>query len=515
MLFVPLGEDEAEAVAREVKKLKGRLADAQIVRRSLDARKKRQIGFHVEVALREANDPAPAPSLLPAQKVRRPFHVVIVGTGPAGTFAALRLVEAGAHVTLVDAGKEVQPRRHDLASLNQRGELNPDSNYCFGEGGAGTFSDGKLYTRSKDKSGVRFVLETLVSHGADQSILVNSRPHIGSNKLPMILVAMRDALTQAGATYVWSERVERLLIGSGRVTGIATASGREIVGDAVVLATGHSARGLYTALHAQGVALEPKGFAVGARIEQPQPWLDRAQYGEACGHPQLPAAFYEVTAQVAGGGGNSGNQRGVYSFCMCPGGWIVNAATEEGMLCTNGMSLKRRDSPFANAAIVVAVDPTDYMRPGDSPLAGIAFQQAIERRAFELGGGKFVAASQSAPDFARNKPSSHAEASSYRPGVVGGDVRTALPAFIGDAMATALAEFDRKMPGFAGQQARLIGAETRTSAPVRIVRGAHYVSTSHERLYPLAEGAGYAGGIVSAAIDGVRAADAMMEQIGR
>jgi uncharacterized FAD-dependent dehydrogenase len=420
----------------------------------------------------------------------------------------MRLTEGGASVTLVELGKPVQPRRHDLATLTQRGALNVDSNYCFGEGGAGTFSDGKLYTRSKDRRGVRSVLRALVAHGADPGILVDSRPHVGSNRLPKILMAQRADLEARGATYVWSDGVVDFLQVNGRVVGVRCASGRELTGDAVLVAVGHSARRLYERLHALGVALEPKAFAVGARVEHPQPLIDRIQYGRAAGHPRLPAAFYHVTATVPTA---SAGDRGVYSFCMCPGGWVVDSSTEEGALCVNGMSLSRRDSPFANSALVVTVEPRDYQgHAGDGPLAGIAFQRAIERRAFELGGGAFVAPAQRLTDFVARRATTSALDSSYRPRVAGGDVRGALPPFVGDALERALGRFAKSLPGFIAPDAQLVGVETRTSSPVRIVRDGSLASPSHPGLYPGGEGAGYAGGIVSAAVDGIRVADAIL-----
>jgi hypothetical protein len=508
-VFVPLDEEEAVAVARAARQAGVDPEAARVVRRSLDARKGHLIGWHLQVALGsgptddEGRLPPPAPA-------RAGLRVVVVGAGPAGTFAAMRLGEAGARVTVVDRGKMVQPRRRDLASLTQRGALDPDSNYCFGEGGAGTFSDGKLYTRTKDRRGVREVLEVLVAHGAERSILVDSRPHIGSNRLPKLLVAMREALVARGVEYRWSETVERLVVdGRGRVVGVRTRGGTELLGDAVVLATGHSARDLYAALHADRVALEPKPFAVGARVEHPQPLIDRLQYGRAFQHPRLPAAFYHVTAQVPT---TTGGDRGVYSFCMCPGGWVVDSSTEEGRLATNGMSLKRRDSPFANAAIVVTVEPRDYGGSVEDPLAGIAFQRTIEERAFAAGGSAFRAAAQRVRDFIVNRKSEAAPLpSSYRPEVIAGDVRSALPPFVGEAMARAFEKWERMLPGFAGAEAQLVGVETRTSAPVRIVRDERSLaSPSHPGLYPSAEGAGYAGGIVSAALDGLRVADAIL-----
>ena len=438
--------------------------------------------------------------------------MLVVGTGPCGTFAAARLLAAGAQVTLVDVGKPVQPRRHDLAALTQRGELNVDSNYCFGEGGAGTFSDGKLYTRAKDKEGVRSVLCALVEHGADPEILVESRPHIGSNRLPKILLAQRADLEARGARYVWSDAVVDLLVTDGRVVGARCASGRELQADAVVLAVGHSARAIYQRLHTLGVALEAKPFAVGARVEHPQPLIDRLQYGRVWEHPKLPAAFYHVTATVPT---PQAGDRGVYSFCMCPGGWVVDSSTEDGALTTNGMSLSRRDSPFANSALVVTVEPRDYLGQafGDGPLAGIAFQRAIERRAFALGGGGFVAPAQRVVDFLRGRPSDDALPSTYRPRVVPGDVRGALPEFVGVALERALERFGRTLPGFASAGAQLVGVETRSSSPVRIVRDGALQSPTHAGLFPAGEGGGFAGGIVSAALDGLRVADAVLAKL--
>jgi uncharacterized FAD-dependent dehydrogenase len=502
-VFVPLDEDEATAIGRAAKQVGQTAAEARVVRRSLDARKGHPIGFHLLVRFgAEAEDELGLPAPV---KARAGAHVVIVGTGPCGTWAALRLVEAGARVTLVDCGKPVQPRRHDLAALTQRGELDPASNYCFGEGGAGTFSDGKLYTRVKDRAAVRSVVRTLVAHGGPPELSVDSRPHVGSNRLPKILIALRDDLAARGAEYVWSDAVVDLLVRDGRVQGVRCASGREIAGDAVLLAVGHSARPIYERLHALGVALEAKAFAVGARLEHAQPLIDRIQYGRAFEHPRLPAAFYQVTAQVG--------ERGVYSFCMCPGGWIVDSSTEPGALATNGMSLSRRDSPFANAAIVCSVEPRDYGGGPAAPLAGLEHQRQIERRAFELGGGGFVAPAQTLKDFRAARPSSSPLPSTYRPRVVPGDVRGALPPFVAESITRALDRFQKTLPGFAAADtpAQFVGVETRTSSPVRIVRDARTLaSPSHPGLYPAGEGGGFAGGIVSAAIDGLRVADAIL-----
>jgi uncharacterized FAD-dependent dehydrogenase len=517
------------------------LGGGRILRKSLDARKGFPIGFQVQVEVFADHEPppiadathtiyrqaekTPAPGqhsqrgksepwtvlhgfgrLLPPPPVPSRRHVVVVGSGPAGTFAALRLTQAGVAVTIVEQGEQVQPRRHDLAQLT-RGNLVADSNYCFGEGGAGTFSDGKLYTRSKDRAAIGETLATLIEHGADPAIGVESRPHIGSNRLPKLLVALREDLMRRGVTYRFGEKVTDLVLApNGELRGVRCASGAELCGDAVVLAVGHSARGVYEFLHRRGVRLEAKAFAIGARVEHPQPLIDRIQYGRAAEHPALPTAFYQVSTTC--------HDRGVYSFCMCPGGWIVPSSTEPDGLCVNGMSLSRRDSPLANSALVVTVEPRDFAAYGTGPadpLAGVAFQRAVEQAAFTAGGGGFVAPAQRLVDLlARRASTSGLRPSTYRPRVTAGDLTTVLPPFVVDPLRDALRAFDRTMPGFLCAEAQLVGVETRTSAPVRILRDASLQSPGLAGLYPSGEGAGYAGGIVSAAIDGLRIADAIV-----
>ena len=525
-IFLPLDEDERalpDLVARAGGIPRGEIASARVVRRSLDARKDHPIGWRlsVEVRLRaeraeQAVGDASVSGLPPPLCPASPKRVVIVGSGPAGTFAAVRLAAAGVAATVIERGKPVQPRRHDLKSLVARGELVEDSNYCFGEGGAGTFSDGKLYTRTKDRAAVAEVLRILTAHGAEPNIAVESRPHIGSNRLPEILLRMRAHLEAEGVTYVWDDPVEDILClgsggvgagsGGGRVAGVRLRSGREVEADAVVLAVGHSARPIYALCVQRNIAVEARPFAVGVRVEHPQPLIDRLQYGRAAGHPKLPPAFYHVTATVPSDG--SGD-RGVYSFCMCPGGWVVPSATEAGGMCVNGMSLKRRDSPFANSAIVVTVEPKDF--GGEGPLAGVEFQRRLEHAAFETGGGGYRAPAQRVVDFLAARDTTLAVPSSYRPGTTPARMDRLLPPLVADALRRALPRFDRMMPGFARDRAQLVGVETRTSAPLRILRDPRSLqSPSLRGLFPAGEGAGYAGGIVSAAIDGLRVADAIL-----
>jgi uncharacterized FAD-dependent dehydrogenase len=428
--------------------------------------------------------------------------VVIVGSGPAGSWAALRLAEAGVPSTILERGKPVQPRRHDLASV-QRGRLDPESNYCFGEGGAGTYSDGKLYTRTKDRSAVEGVLADLVRFGAPSEIVVESRPHVGSNRLPKVLSALRTFLESRGVSYKFSSAFAEIVSHGGKVQAVRTRAGDELAADIVILACGHSARDVYAWAAKAGVAIERKGSAVGVRLEHPQPVINHIQYGKAATDDRLPAAFYEVSATAG--------DRGVYSFCMCPGGFIVPAATEPEGVVVNGMSLSRRDSPFANAAMVVSLQPDDFGDPSQGVLAGIEFQRRIEQAAFAAGGGALRAPAQRLVDFMVGKASTSLPATSYHPGVVAAQIDEVFPAFVSKALRDGLAAIAHRMRGFLHEDAMLVAAETRTSAPVRIVRDhTSLQSPSLAGLYPAGEGAGYAGGIVSAAIDGTRIAQAIL-----
>jgi uncharacterized FAD-dependent dehydrogenase len=514
-LDVPLDEIDDPAalrarVARLLKRSPDSLPSVSIARRAIDARGRR-VRFHVSVDLSGA-------SLLSAN--RPPLRevsgepVIIVGDGPAGLFCAHELARAGIASIVLDRGKTVQPRRHDLAALQKKGVVDPDSNYCFGEGGAGTYSDGKLYTRADKRGEPKDVLETLAENGAPEDILVDARPHIGSNKLPRVVTSMRVSLENVGVRFEMGARVVRLLASSGRVRGVELADGRTLEGRAVVLATGHSARDVFEMLLAAGVPLEPKPFALGVRIEHPQGLVNRAQYGADADHPKLPNAYYRLAETIDVGNEGRGEGRGVFSFCMCPGGWIVPASTEPDGLVVNGMSLSRRDSPFANSGLVIAIEPHDWERAGfTGPLGGVALQRAIERAACAAGGGAMKAPATRASDFLAGRASQGTPETSYIPGLTPGDVGAVLDASglpLAERLRRALRVFDRRLRGYASSEAVLVATESRTSAPVRTPRDPktlEAVGLAH--LYPCGEGAGYAGGIVSAALDGIRVAQAI------
>ncbi len=511
-LELTVGLDEAadpELIARRAAKKLGvqveSLPQCRIVRRSIDAR-----GGRARFLLRLAFDEAPPDESLGLplpREVARPSRIVIVGAGPAGLFCAYELARHGIASTVLDRGKEVQPRRRDLALLNRGERVDRNSNYCFGEGGAGTYSDGKLYTRAAKRGPVRDVLETLARHGAPADILVDARPHVGSNKLPKVVRALRDRLTEVGVEVRFETKLRALRTESrraeARVAGVVLEGGEELEADAVVLATGHSARDVYLLLERAGVALEPKAFALGVRIEHPQTFINALQYGRDAGHPALPAAAYRVAAQI--------DDRGVFSFCMCPGGWIVPSMTEPQTVVVNGMSLSKRDSPFANSGLVVTVEPAQWEAAGHhGSLGGIRYQETVERAAAAAGGEGLKAPAVRAEDFRRGRASISLPATSYRPGVSPADLFAVLDSGgvpIADALRAALERFEAKMPGYGGSEALLVGVESRTSAPVRIPRDPRRLqSPSLGGLYPAGEGAGYAGGIISAAMDGIRIA---------
>ncbi|WP_319408621.1 FAD-dependent oxidoreductase [uncultured Desulfosarcina sp.] len=478
-----------------------------IVRRSVDARKRRvRMNLGVRVY---AEDEALTPERpeFRYRDVRSAAPVVIVGAGPAGLFAALRLVELGLKPVVIERGKSVNARRRDVAALNRRGILDHESNYAFGEGGAGTFSDGKLYTRSRKRGDHRGVLHRFHQHGADERILYDAHPHIGSNRLPEVVAAMRATIEAHGGEIQFQQKVVGLSLSGGQMSGIILEDGNRIESRAVVLATGHSARDVYEMLMDQGIALAAKPFAMGVRVEHPQRLIDRIQYHGQARDEYLPAAAYNLVQQVDG--------RGVYSFCMCPGGFIVPASTQDDALVVNGMSFSRRNSPYANAGIVVEITLADIPElQSAGPLAGLDYQRSFEQAAFGNGGGGMVVPAQRLADFVDNRPSNRLPACSYPPGVVASPLHQWLPDPIRRRLQTAFKVFDRKMKGFLTNDAVVVGVESRTSSPVRIPRDPQTLQhVSVRGLFPCGEGAGYAGGIVSCAVDGERTADAVFHYI--
>jgi uncharacterized protein len=428
-------------------------------------------------------------------------QVLIVGAGPAGLFAALRLIEKGMRPILLERGKDVRSRRRDLAALNKDGIIDPESNYCFGEGGAGTYSDGKLYTRSTKRGDIRRILNLLVQFGAAPSILVDAHPHIGTNKLPQIIQAMRQQITDSGGQFLFEKKVVDLVLQDDRVRAVQTADGDRYEGSAVILATGHSARDIFHLLHRKKIAIEAKPFALGVRIEHPQELIDHIQYKTSSAY--LPPAAYSLVEQI--------DQRGVFSFCMCPGGIIAPASTDQGELVVNGWSPSKRNNPFANSGMVVTIEEKDmqaYRKHG--ALAGLFFQQAIEKKAFEAGGGKFVAPAQRMTDFVGRRASADLPACSYLPGLRSASLQEVLPSFVFEALQKGFRVFGEKKIGYFTREAVVVATESRTSSPVRIPRDAERLHHPQIRnLYPCGEGAGYAGGIVSAAMDGEKVAVAI------
>ena len=431
-----------------------------------------------------------------------PKHILIIGAGPAGLFAAIKLLELGIKPIIIERGKDVKSRRRDLAVLNKEGIINPESNYCFGEGGAGTYSDGKLYTRSSKRGDINRILNLFVHFGAEEKILYEAHPHIGTNKLPHIISAMREKIKDCGGKIHFDTKLVDFIIEKDIIFGIITGNGDTIKGDAVILATGHSARDIFQLLNKKNILIEPKPFALGVRIEHPQSIIDSAQYHCTIRDPFLPPASYSFVEQIGG--------KGVFSFCMCPGGIIAPAATNPGELVVNGWSPSKRNNPYANSGIVVQVELKDaeaYLKAKQSPLILMDFQQVVEQKAFKAGGGIFVAPAQRMVDFTNNKLSASLPDCSYLPGVNATDLRAVLPSFIHNSLQLAFKEFGKKMKGYFTNDAIVVATESRTSSPVRIPRNVETLQHPQLRnLYPCAEGAGYAGGIVSAAMDGERCA---------
>jgi uncharacterized FAD-dependent dehydrogenase len=432
--------------------------------------------------------------------------IIIIGAGPAGLFCAYELTKLGIASMILERGKDVRARRVDLKGLNQHHVVNPDSNYCFGEGGAGTYSDGKLYTRAHKRGSIRDILETLVTHGAPVNILTDARPHIGSNLLPKVISSMRIALEKHGVIFKFNSKVSDILVDKQQAIGVRLSSGQEILGPKVVVATGHSARDIYEIMANIKSPLEAKPFAMGVRIEHPQELINKIQYGRFFNHKKLRAAPYRLAYTPTDG-------RGAFSFCMCPGGFIVPASTVFGELVVNGMSLSRRNSPFANSGLVVAISVADLELLGFSgPLGGLKLQSLVEQKAF-LVSQNLTAPAQRALDFVNKRLSADLPKTSYQPGIISADLHEVLGASklpIAERLKEALYIFNSKMPGYLTNEAVLVGVESRTSSPVRMVRDEKTLcSPTIANLYPAGEGAGYAGGIVSAAMDGVRVAKAL------
>ncbi|GAB4157507.1 MAG: NAD(P)/FAD-dependent oxidoreductase [Cyanobacteria bacterium J069] len=490
-----------------------------VFKRSHDARKKGEIALVYIVDIETPQEAAllqrfkkdphvmPTPDMSYHLVAQAPAHLdsrpIIIGTGPCGMFAGLLLAQMGFRPLILERGKAVRDRTADtFAFWKKRDTLNPESNAQFGEGGAGTFSDGKLYSQVRDSNHYgRKVLNELVNSGASPEILYINKPHIGTFKLVGIVQSLRARIEALGGEIRFQSRVTDIHIENGQVQGVTLASGEYIAGQHVVLAVGHSARDTFQMLCDRGVYIEPKPFSIGFRIEHPQPLIDRCRFGDQAGHKLLGAADYKLVHHCANG-------RSVYSFCMCPGGLVVAAASEPGRVVTNGMSQYSRNERNANSAIVVGITPDDY--PGH-PLAGIAFQRRLEERAFELGGGTYEAPGQLVGDFLAGRPSTQfgTVLPSYAPGVHLGDLSTSLPDYAIEAIREALPAFDKQIKGFAMSDAVLTGVETRTSSPIRIKRNEEYQSLNTRGLYPAGEGAGYAGGILSAGIDGIKVAEAV------
>ena len=495
------------AIAEKLALAEERIVDMRLRKHSIDARQRQiKVQLRIEVGLDQALTPEPQLKPLYECPAADAKNMLVIGCGPAGMFAALRALELGLKPIILERGKDASARRFDLGPILKKGTVIEDSNYCFGEGGAGTFSDGKLYTRVKKRGPIRDIYETLVAHGAPERILIDAHPHIGSNLLPKVVMAMRQSILEAGGEVHFGAKVNQFILNDGRICGVTTADGREFLSDHTILATGHSARDIYQQLDTQNVRLEQKPFAVGVRIEHPQPLIDSTQYHYPIGQerPQLlPAASYRLATKI--------DNRGVHSFCMCPGGFIVPAATENDEVVVNGMSLARRDSPFANSGMVVSVEPEDTvpLQAEHGVLAGIAFQKQLEIAAKKAGGGGQVAPGQRVTDFLEGKTSADLPKTSYFPGIQSARLDAIMPEWIVSRMRRGLTLFGEQMRGYITEECNLIGFETRTSSPVRVPRDPD--SLQHPDiagLYPCGEGAGYAGGIVSAALDGIRCAEA-------
>ncbi len=476
-----------------------------IVKKSLDARS-RYPKYIIQGIVWQQEAPVEKCQIIQYPVLQNAPKAIIVGAGPAGLFCALRLIELGIQPIVLERGKDVRSRRRDLAILNKEGILHTDSNYCFGEGGAGTYSDGKLYTRSGKRGNINRILEIFVQFGATPNILVEAHPHIGTNKLPQIITAMRLQIEASGGQVLFDTRVENICVKNNQLQSVVTNKGI-IETNQLILATGHSAPDVYEMLHTNKILLEAKPLAIGVRVEHPQQFVDSVQYHTPTRSPYLPPASYSLVQQV--------NGRGVFSFCMCPGGIIATASTQPEALVVNGWSPSKRNNPYANSGMVVAIEPADmkgFEKYG--PLAAMHFQHFIEQKAFAVGGGKFVAPAQRLTDFVQNKTSTTLPPCSYVPGVQPSHLANVLPPLILKSLQHGFVEFNKKMKGYVQQDALVVATESRTSSPVKIPRDA--TTLQHPQvagLYPCGEGAGFAGGIVSAAMDGEKVALAVYHNL--
>ncbi|PJZ71506.1 FAD-binding protein [Leptospira perolatii] len=479
----------------------------EILNRSIDARQKK-VSVNLKVRIYVQEDFVEEKVQLPDYpNVSNRKEILIVGAGPAGLFAALQLIESGFKPVVIERGKDVKSRVLDLQAINVRHVVNEDSNYCFGEGGAGTYSDGKLYTRSKKRGNVRLVLERLVGFGANKDILIEAHPHIGTNKLPNIVRSIRERIIAQGGEVHFNSRVTDFLLDGNKICGVVTQNGNKFLAENVILATGHSARDIFELLYKKGIEIELKPLAMGVRVEHQQSLIDSIQYSCEERGPFLPPSPYSIVKQVQG--------RGVYSFCMCPGGVIAACATRPEEIVTNGWSSSKRARPSANSGIVVELRPEDFRTfSKHGVLAAMEYQKQIERTAWIAGGKTQAAPAQRLADFVNGKQSSDLPKTSYTPGITSVDLQSVLPKLIYDSLKEGFKEFDKSMRGYLTNEAVVHAPETRTSSPVRIPRDSETLEhTRIEGLYPCGEGAGYAGGIISAAIDGIKSANACVAKI--
>lgn len=481
------------------------LSEWQIRKRSIDARRRPiKVNLQIEMWLKGEKREV-IPPFVP-QNVHDAKRIAIIGSGPAGLYAALRAVEAGLKPIVFERGKDVRERRRDLAAINKQQIVNPESNYCFGEGGAGTYSDGKLYTRSKKRGNVLKSLEWFVHFGADQDILIDAHPHIGTNKLPKIIASMRDSIIENGGEVHFNSKMTDIKLKDSAIQAIQINNGEWLEFDNVILATGHSARDIYYLLHRKNIYMEAKGFAIGVRVEHQQELIDHIQYHGDDDNPYLPPASYSLVEQVDG--------FGVYSFCMCPGGIIAPCATEQEEVVTNGWSPSKRNNPYANSGIVVTVAPSDLPNyKKDNPFVCLDYQKMVEKRCWEAGGKTQKVPAQRMIDFVEGKVSTDFPKTSYQPGIVSADLNEVLPALLSGKLKKAFVAFGKKMKGYYTNEAVLHAPESRTSSTISIPRDP--ITLEHieiSGLYPCGEGAGYAGGIISAAIDGINCVDAILEK---